>query len=139
MGDLTNNFSRAEFACKCGCGFDTVDAVLLRALQSCVDSFKTNSGKAVSMIINCGCRCKRHNDSLKSRFVISGGKHGENTAPNSQHIYGRAADLVLLVDRKRVPPKEVSAYFKEHFKELSVGTYASFTHVDSRSGAAKFW
>ena len=28
MGDLTKNFSRSEFACKCGCGFDDIDLVL---------------------------------------------------------------------------------------------------------------
>ena len=25
MGDLSENFSRSEFECKCGCGFATVD------------------------------------------------------------------------------------------------------------------
>ena len=34
MGDLSENFSRHEFACKCGCGNDTVDAELIRVLQS---------------------------------------------------------------------------------------------------------
>lgn len=139
MGDLTNNFSRKEFACKCGCGFDTVDIKTILALQSCVDHYKSTTNKTVSMTINCGCRCKKHNDSLRALFVSSKGKQGEDTAPNSQHIYGRAADIMLMVDHKQVSAKEVSAYFKENFKELSVGTYASFTHVDSRTGDAKFW
>ena len=35
---LSRNFTRAEFKCKCGsCDYDTVDAELIRALQSLRD------------------------------------------------------------------------------------------------------
>ena len=30
MGDLTKNISRYEIACKCGCGFDTIDIEVVR-------------------------------------------------------------------------------------------------------------
>jgi len=140
MGDLTANFSRSEFACKCGCGFDTVDIQTVSALQFCVDSYKkTSGGRAVSMTINCGCRCKQHNDDLRNLFNSTGGKQGENTAPNSQHIYGRAADVVLIVDQVQVEPKEVSAFFATNFPKYSIGTYSTFTHVDSRSNGPARW
>ena len=39
MGDLSANFNRAEFACKCGCGFDTVDAKLIDYVQQIREYF----------------------------------------------------------------------------------------------------
>ena len=33
MGDLTDNFSRSEFACKCGCGADAISLDLVERLQ----------------------------------------------------------------------------------------------------------
>ena len=37
MGDLTKNFNRFEFACKCGCGFDDIDLKVVQALQKLRD------------------------------------------------------------------------------------------------------
>jgi hypothetical protein len=34
MGDLSAHFSRSEFACKCGCGFDDVKPDLIEALEA---------------------------------------------------------------------------------------------------------
>ena len=31
---LSTHFNRKEFACRCGCGFDTVDSMTLEALES---------------------------------------------------------------------------------------------------------
>ena len=42
MGDLTRNFSRNEFKCKCECGFDTVDYELVTILQDSVEYFEKN-------------------------------------------------------------------------------------------------
>ena len=33
MGDLTENFSRREFACTCNCGADGIDMELVEALE----------------------------------------------------------------------------------------------------------
>ena len=30
---LTKNFKRSEFACKCGCGFDDIDLKLVNIIQ----------------------------------------------------------------------------------------------------------
>ncbi len=40
MGDLTDNLSRSEMACNCGCGFDVVDYDLAVTLQDAVDHFE---------------------------------------------------------------------------------------------------
>lgn len=74
MGDLTKNFSRHEFACKCGCGFADIKPEVAEMCQIIRDA----AGVPVS--INSGCRCQAHNKKV-------GG------VPNSFHTSGHAADL----------------------------------------------
>jgi len=114
MGDISEHFNRSEFACKCGCGFDTVDAVLLQT----VEKIRTHFGKPV--VVNSSCRCPKHNAKV-------GG------AENSQHKKGRAADIVV----KSVDPAVVADYAES--LGVSVGRYSTFTHVDSRSGPVARW
>lgn len=116
MGDLSKNFSRHEFACKCGCGFDTVDAELLRILQSVRDHF----GRAVT--ITSACRCETHNARV-------GGTSG------SQHLRGRAGDIVV----SGVEPVMVADYINRMDSERNgIGRYSDFTHVDTRTGRARW-
>ena len=115
MGDLSKNFNRAEFACKCGCGFDVVDTKLLEYVQAIRDHFKR------PVTITSACRCDAHNKAV-------GGK------PNSQHRLGRAADLVI----DGVAPRAVA----EHADSLGcggVGSYNTFTHIDSRTNSGARW
>ena len=74
MGDLSRNFSRHEFACTCGCGFDDIDPLLVSTLQRLRDEVQR------PVRVNSGCRCKSHNAAVKG-------------APNSQHMQGQAADI----------------------------------------------
>lgn len=113
MGDLSKNLSRHEFACKCGCGFDTVDVGLVYIVQAVRDHF----GRPVT--INSGCRCPEHN--LKVT---------KNPKSKSQHLIGRAADIVVA----GVSPADVADYC-ETLDPGGIGRYDGFTHVDSRSGA----
>jgi uncharacterized protein YcbK (DUF882 family) len=73
MGDLTENFSRKEFACKCGCGFDEIDERLVNRLQVIRDI----SGLPIK--INSGCRCQKHNKDVDGESL-------------SFHLLGEAAD-----------------------------------------------
>lgn len=107
-------FKRKEFACKCGCGFDTVDAVLLEALIAIREHF----GHPV--VVTSGCRCERHN-------ALVGG------SSNSQHKKGRAADIIV----KSTSPALVADYARD--LGLSVGEYDTFTHIDSRNGPPRAW
>ena len=112
MGDLSEHFSRREFACKCGCGFDTVDVRLLELLED----IRTHFNAPVR--INSGCRCKSHNKKV-------GG------AKKSQHLYGRAADIKV----DGIQPKHVYEYISTlETTKYGIGNYATFTHVDSRTG-----
>ena len=115
MGDLSANFNRAEFACKCGCGFDTVDAKLIDYVQQIREHF------AVPITINSSCRCQEHNHAVGGR-------------PNSQHKRGRAADIVV----KGVAPQKVYDYAVK-IGCAGGGNYNSFTHIDSRTKSGARW
>ena len=96
MSKLSKHFSRYEFACKCGCGFDTVDAELITVLEDIRGHFD----RPVS--INSAARCKEHNES------IGGGKR-------SQHLLGKAADIVV----KGIDPAVVYRYLERKYIEKS--------------------
>ena len=115
MGDLSKNFSRSEFACKCGCGFDTVDVKLVEGLQRLRDMTEE------VVTIESGCRCKEHNRKV-------GG------VDTSQHRLGRAADITV----EDVDPKEVAELLEFIMPSGGIGRYASFTHVDSRNNKARW-
>lgn len=117
MGDLSKDFSRHEFACKCGCGFDTVDAELLNVLQDIRDHF----GRPI--IISSACRCDKHNKKV-------GG------SDDSQHKLGRAADINV----KRMPPESVQRYLEGKYTgAYGIGRYSTFTHIDTRSNGPARW
>lgn len=114
---LSRHFKRSEFACKCGCGQDTVDAELLKVVEDVRDRF----GKAVT--ITSGNRCKEYNKSV-------GG------AENSQHLLGRAADIVVA----NATPTAIYEYLNAvHNSKYGLGKYTSFTHIDTRSGPKARW
>jgi len=74
MGDLSRNFSRSEFACKCGCGEAEVSPFLIDVLQRLRDLLN------VKITVTSGRRCETHN------AAVGGAKH-------SQHLLGTAADI----------------------------------------------
>ena len=110
MTRLSINFTRSEFACKCGCGFDTVDTELIRLLENIRNYFNQ------PVHITSACRCERHNE-----FV--GGSR------NSQHKRGRAADIIV----KGIEPDDVANFADTLMKSGGIGRYSAFTHVDTRS------
>ena len=114
MGDVSKNFNRSEFACKCGCGQDTIDAETVGFCQAVRDHFMA------PVTIHSGNRCPDYNASV-------GGAKG------SQHLKGRAADISVL----NVPHKAVHAFLLT-LNPGGLGKYATFTHVDSRAGKARW-
>ena len=74
MGALSRNFSRHEFACKCGCGEAEVSPFLIEVLQRLRDIL------GVPITVTSGRRCAKHN------AAVGGAK-------NSQHLLGLAADI----------------------------------------------
>lgn len=113
---LSAHFRRSEFACKCGCGFDTVDAKLV---DLCEMIRWFNGDKRI--VIDSGCRCLARNTA-------------EGGAEESMHLWGRAADM--RVD----DPQKVYDLFNKHFPtRYGFGVYHNRIHVDSRSGPPARW
>lgn len=111
------HFKRREFACKCGCGFDAVDAELLGVLEQ----LRADLGnKAVS--ITSACRCDHHNRK------VGGARH-------SVHKLGKAADIKVT----GIAPAKVADYLERTYPgRYGIGRYRSFTHIDVRGSPARW-
>ncbi len=114
---LSKHFSSEEFACKCGCGFATVDSELLEVLEELREVY----GQPIT--INSGCRCEEHNKAV-------GGEQ------KSQHLLGTAADIVV----KGVSPFKIYQYLNSKYKsKYGIGLYSTWVHIDVRKGNAARW
>lgn len=120
---LSNNFSRKEFKCKCGqCDYDTVDSKLVEVLQDVREKY------AASVTITSGNRCPEYNKEV-------GGKPKTDVSMGSQHMYGRAADIVV----KGIAPYEIAQYLNWKYPEdFGIGDYSTFTHIDTRGSKARW-
>jgi len=110
MGDLSEHFSRHEFACGCGCGFAAVDVELLGVLEDIREHF----GAAVK--VSSGCRCASHNADIGSKAT-------------SYHTKGTAADIIV----KDIPASMVADRLEHIYPfKYGIGRYSSWTHIDMR-------
>ena len=109
-GQLSEHFFRSEFACRCGCGFATVDAELVR----CLEAIRWHFDRPVTVVS--GCRCLAHNWRV-------GGK------PESYHMKGEAADIQVADYR----PDEVYSLIIALWPDVyGAGLYETFVHFDVR-------
>lgn len=111
----TPYFTRNEFACKCGCGFNTIDYEVIIACHAIREFFDR------PVKITSACRCEAHNKAV-----------GGSAA--SQHLLGRAADIQV----EGVEPRTVQNLVSEQLKMPGLGCYETFTHIDSRNGQARW-
>jgi uncharacterized protein YcbK (DUF882 family) len=113
MGDLSKNFSRWEFKCKCGeCEQVGPDPELVVIAQDVRDHFNKPTK------ITSGHRCPAYN-------ALVGGVKG------SQHLKGKAGDLQV----EDVPPDQVADYLLAKYEgQKGIGRYNDFTHIDTRPG-----
>lgn len=112
---LAEGFQRKEFACKCGCGFDTVDAELLMVLEEVRSRF----GR---IAINSGCRCPTHNEK-------------EGGAKASLHLVGQAADIRGLDSSNQ----EIYDFLETRYPDCyGLAIEGRFVHVDVRSKRARW-
>lgn len=129
MGDLTKNFSRSEFECKCGCGFDDIDQTLVEGIQQIRDKigvplYCVRKTKAGYFPAGSGCRCRKHNSRVRG-------------SRNSQHILGKAADIWGMPD--------IDEFVKiadtiPVFNKGGIGVYKSrgFVHLDVRGSRSRW-
>lgn len=111
---MSRHFKRSEFACKCGCGFDTVDFELMAMLDNIREHFDR------PVVITSGCRCESHNRAVKG-------------SANSQHLHGRAADIQI----RNVHPDLVYEMALQ-LNPGGLGSYKTFTHIDTRNGKSRW-
>lgn len=111
---IGKHFKVREFQSKDGHPVVLIDDGLVKMLDQIRDYF----GKEV--IINSGYRTASHNAAV-------GG------VSNSQHTLGKAADIVV----KGVPPAAVQTYAYDQLNG-TVGTYSTFTHIDTRTTVKLF-
>ena len=143
MGDLSKHFNRSEFACSCGCGFDTVDAELLDALEGCIEYIRNRfrASSRVSMHIHSGCRCKTYNEDVQ----LQANKNYVPGTSNSTHMLGQAADFHMKIHYegitpKTIPVRTITDYLQSEYpKQFGVGLYSSWVHFDVKSGTARRW
>ncbi len=115
MGDLSANFSKAEFSCHCGCGVNSVNNSLVNSLQFLRDALNE------PIVITSGVRCEMHNEKC------GGAKH-------SQHLLGNAADIHV----KSMSVKDLHDFIKTHngllgFRGIGFYPKQGFVHVDVRT------
>ena len=110
MGDLSKNFSRFEIACKCGCGFDTIDAGTILIAQEIRDFL------GIPLTPSSGARCHQHN------IDVFG-------SPKSQHLLGRAIDIP--VPNPEIVYEWLSVMYSGRYGFFR---YKKFIHIDTRSG-----
>lgn len=109
MGDLTKNFSKSEFACKCGnsCNTSGMDRDFIDKLQGARTFFNR------PMIINSGIRCQKHNDNC-------------GFSPTSSHLSYCAADIKCSTSAERY--KIIECLLMSNFNRIGIGR--DFIHVD---------
>ena len=116
MGDISKHFNRSEFACRCGCGYDTVDAELLTTLED----IRIYFDKPIT--ITSGCRCAGHNQDVGGTFL-------------SQHCYGKAVDFKV----KNVHEDDIVEYLHKKYPcKYGIGRYNGRTHIDIRHNCARW-
>lgn len=115
MSMLSKNFNRVEFACKCGCGLDTVDAELVQVIQEIRNEF------GVIHILS-GSRCKEHNRNI-------GG------LPRSLHLACKAADFTV---RDMSSAKVGSWVLNRYSGKYGIGIYHGWIHLDVRDKEARW-
>ncbi|MBR1603383.1 MAG: hypothetical protein IJ667_08085 [Synergistaceae bacterium] len=113
---LSEHFSRKEFRCHCGCGFDDVSPLLIEKLEK----FREACGNK-PMKIGSGCRCAKRNAAV-------GG------TSDSQHVKGTAADVYLVPGLTT----DQMAKIAEQVGFDGIGKYRWGVHVDVRGSKARW-
>lgn len=109
---LSKNFSRAELACKCGCG--------LVPQQGLIDALQKLRDAIGPLTVTSGARCEKYNSQV-------GGEKA------SQHILGMAVDLAAPPGPLRYDILRTAIPLGFH----GIGVGTTFLHIDIRPEATR--
>ena len=133
MGDLSTNFSRSEFDCRCGCG---IEFEVSRELIQLIQALRDDLGHPLT--INSGARCRTHNS------ATGGASQNSWHIPRVQHgakkvLY--ACDISYSnMDLRHEPLAVFAMYAKAGTlkpRVVGLGLYNNRVHVDMRPGRIK--
>ncbi len=118
---VTANFKSTEFDCKgSGCCTETViDESFVKQLQTFREYLNVRLGEGVSININSGYRCEKHNRDIG----------GSST---SKHCKGRAADIIVKQNGKTVDAKRVCCLAQDFGFDGIEYIDSGALHVDNR-------
>jgi len=121
---LTCNFSMSEFECNCGCKMPEDVKPNIIELADNLQVLRDFLNMPIK--ITNAFRCESKNKSV-------------NGVKNSQHLFGKAADLqVFQLSPNDVADAVSKLMEKNLFKMGGLGRYNSFTHVDIRGTKARW-
>jgi len=121
---LTKNFSKSEFDCKCGC---EMPQELIPNVQKLANQLQVIRNRVnVPIKINSAYRCPEHNTKV-------GG------VKTSMHLQGKASDIVITGLR----PDDTAYIIEEliasgDILQGGLGKYNTFTHYDIRKTKARW-
>lgn len=122
---LTNNFSKFEFDCSCGCEMPEDVLHQIQKLANQLQVLRDSTDKKIT--INSGYRCEDYNDN-----VVKGAK-------NSQHKLGKAADIVVKGIDPSITFDLLDLLINEgEILQGGLGNYNTFTHYDIRKNKARW-
>lgn len=121
----TAHFSQAEFDCTDGTKVPDFLKGNVQKVMEQLEVLRVEVGKPIT--VNSGYRSKKYNDSLRG------------SAPSSQHLLGKAADIVI----SGMTPTQVAKTIERliaagKMKQGGIGIYPSFTHYDIRGTRARW-
>lgn len=113
---LSDHFTLAEMACRCGCGGESKPDILanLKRTAAMLEVVRNACGNK-PITVNDAYRCQDHNRAV-------GGE------PQSFHMRGMAADITV----EGLPSSKVQAIARKIIPVGGLGSYSTFTHVDIR-------
>lgn len=122
---ITPNFNREEFDCHDGTIVPPEYLPNVIELAKNLEVLRSYFGKPIQ--INSGYRTKAHNAKLK------------NSSPVSQHLYGKAADIVI----QGISPEKVYQTIEKliaqgKMKQGGLGLYDTFVHYDIRGSKSRW-
>jgi zinc D-Ala-D-Ala carboxypeptidase len=110
-------FKLREFVCSCGCGKNKINRTFVKVLDAARAYSKDENGSDIPFIITSGYRCEQHYESKKN--------------PNSSHIKGLAADILVKNSRERAVI--LAALMNAGFTRFGISSKKNgpnFIHVD---------